>query len=148
MIELSIKAGTSQRGCCPECGAPWVRVVEREGETAREKLNTAGPSASAPAHATPQGINYAGGHGSNLRKATTTGWAPTCLHRDDYSAEGPPVVWEVEPCTVFDPFLGSGTVGMSSESLGRKWHGCELSAKYVEMIKRRVSGPLFAGLIE
>lgn len=27
--EICIKAGTSQRGCCPKCGAPWERVVEK-----------------------------------------------------------------------------------------------------------------------
>jgi len=26
--EICIKAGTSERGCCPECGNPWVRMVE------------------------------------------------------------------------------------------------------------------------
>src|SRR6185312_11164468 len=26
---LCIKAGTSEKGCCPYCGAPWKRVVER-----------------------------------------------------------------------------------------------------------------------
>ncbi len=31
-----IKAGTSDRGCCPGCGAPWEREVERSG--APEKL--------------------------------------------------------------------------------------------------------------
>jgi hypothetical protein len=30
LIEPAIKAGTSERGVCPECGAPWERVVERE----------------------------------------------------------------------------------------------------------------------
>lgn len=27
--EICIKAGTSEKGCCPICGAPWNRVVER-----------------------------------------------------------------------------------------------------------------------
>jgi len=29
LAELCIKAGTSSRGCCPECGAPWERVLEK-----------------------------------------------------------------------------------------------------------------------
>src|SRR3954463_3150283 len=28
LIEPCILAGTSEAGCCPECGTPWVRVVE------------------------------------------------------------------------------------------------------------------------
>ncbi|HUT60359.1 MAG TPA: DNA methyltransferase, partial [Phycisphaerae bacterium] len=27
LVEPLILAGTSEKGCCPECGAPWVRVV-------------------------------------------------------------------------------------------------------------------------
>src|SRR4030095_13161145 len=29
LVERCIKAGTSERGCCAACAAPWVRVVER-----------------------------------------------------------------------------------------------------------------------
>ena len=46
--------------------------------------------------------------------------------------------------TVLDPFGGAGTVAMVAESLGRSWVLCEINPEYVEMIKRRVSGPLFA----
>ena len=31
--ERCIKAGSSEKGVCPECGAPWERMVEREGES-------------------------------------------------------------------------------------------------------------------
>ena len=30
LVEPCIKAGTSEKGCCPECGAPRVRVVEAD----------------------------------------------------------------------------------------------------------------------
>ena len=33
-----ILAGTSERGCCPECGAPWVREVESAPATPSERL--------------------------------------------------------------------------------------------------------------
>jgi DNA modification methylase len=32
LVEPCIKAGTSERGACPECGAPWRRVVEKGGD--------------------------------------------------------------------------------------------------------------------
>jgi hypothetical protein len=32
LVEPCIKAGTSERGVCPECGAPWERVVEKTKE--------------------------------------------------------------------------------------------------------------------
>ena len=28
LVEPCIKAGTSEKGCCPECGTPWVRGME------------------------------------------------------------------------------------------------------------------------
>lgn len=30
LVEPCVKAGTSLAGCCPQCGKPWERVVERE----------------------------------------------------------------------------------------------------------------------
>ena len=30
LVEPMVKAGTSEKGCCPKCGAPWERVVERK----------------------------------------------------------------------------------------------------------------------
>ena len=29
LVEPCVKAGTSERGCCAECGAPWIRQVEK-----------------------------------------------------------------------------------------------------------------------
>lgn len=54
----------------------------------------------------------------------------------------------VEPCilagsrigdTILDPFFGSGTVGVVATRLGRKYIGCELNPKYVEIAKRRLA---------
>lgn len=54
----------------------------------------------------------------------------------------------VEPCIlagsrpgdiVFDPFLGSGTVGKVAERLGRRWAGLELSAQYIQIAKKRTA---------
>jgi DNA modification methylase len=33
VVERAIRAGTSERGCCSQCGKPWVRVTERETTT-------------------------------------------------------------------------------------------------------------------
>jgi len=41
--------------------------------------------------------------------------------------------------TVLDPFMGSGTVGMVAEQLGRQWVGIELSAEYAEMARKRTA---------
>ena len=40
LIEPLIKAGTSEKGCCPECGAPWKREVERTNEIREDFKNS------------------------------------------------------------------------------------------------------------
>lgn len=39
---------------------------------------------------------------------------------------------------VFDPFMGSGTTAVACERLGRKWFGCELEPKYVDIANKRI----------
>lgn len=93
LVEPCIKAGTSERGVCLECGAPWVRVVEQGGEPGDErdlgpKLAVAGDDVRASASARM-------GRGAGWRKqpqptSTTTGWRPTCEHYPR-TAEWPPL---------------------------------------------------------
>lgn len=54
----------------------------------------------------------------------------------------------VEPCVlagsrigdiVFDPFMGSGTVAIVAQNLGRKWIGIELNPDYKAMAERRIA---------
>jgi DNA modification methylase len=45
---------------------------------------------------------------------------------------------------VLDPFAGSGTVGVVALRHGRRFIGIELSPEYVQMARKRISGPLFA----
>jgi site-specific DNA-methyltransferase (adenine-specific)/site-specific DNA-methyltransferase (cytosine-N4-specific) len=41
--------------------------------------------------------------------------------------------------TVLDPFLGSGTVGLVSGALGRKFVGIELNPEYAQLARKRLS---------
>jgi DNA modification methylase len=163
-----ILAGTSQRGCCPECGSPWERVVEYANDGTREH----GPArALALGHSAngPTAVARAG----DGRSSVTTGWQPTC---DCYGT--PPLLeypakprepnevpaWEsacepirVErlrllkewgalsaiPCTILDPFGGSGTTAAVAVGNGRDAISIELNPAYTEMARRRI-GPLFA----
>ena len=66
----------------------------------------------------------------------TTGWQPTC------TCGNPDTI----PGIVFDPFIGSGTVGEVAVNTGRRWLGCELNPDYIELAERRINGtqmPLF-----
>ncbi len=75
--ERCIKAGTSEKGCCPKCGAPWVRVVEK-GEAVSRPDN--------PNPVIPYDAQSGCTHGTGAttlhkeRKSTTIGWRPTCQH--------------------------------------------------------------------
>ena len=115
LIEPCIKAGTSERGCCPVCGKGWERVVE----TQRKKRTTGGHS---PKRAS---INEGGAASSGLVNntlpiSTTIGWQPACDHNHD------PI-----PCTVLDPFVGSGTTLLVARQLGRHGIGLDLSLSYL-----------------
>ena len=39
---------------------------------------------------------------------------------------------------VLDPFMGSGTTAVAAQNLGRQYIGCDISAEYVEIARRRV----------
>ena len=115
-----IKAGTSQKGACSECGAPWERVVDKaEGRVDR------------PNHphdpGRPDGMTLCGGR-LIPGASTTTGWQPTCDH------DAPTV-----PCTVLDPFLGSGTTAAVAQELDREWVGIELNPEYAALAEKRIN---------
>ena len=121
--EICIKAGTSEKGCCPECGSPWERVVERSaGRLTDRKNNNQFKHDAMTSH----------GEGATSLRVSfdreTTGWRPTCTHNLD------PI-----PCTVLDPFMGSGTTGVMAQKLGRKFIGIELNPEYEEMAERRIN---------
>jgi DNA modification methylase len=138
LIEPCIKAGTSEKGCCGRCGAPWARVVERTLATVK-----------APASGYGHGAGRNDGGRSELVGAgvETLGWQPSCSCDERLTGiEKPSNV----PCTVLDPFGGAGTTGLVADRLGRNAVLCELNPEYAGMAKRRIEGdaPLFAEVAE
>ena len=63
--------------------------------------------------------------------AVTTGWRPSCECAAD-----------VEPCHVLDPFVGSGTVGLVAQRLGRDATLIEISSEYAEMARKRIESDM------
>jgi DNA modification methylase len=128
LAERCIRAGTSERGCCSACGAPWRRSVDTSYERNRH-----GHSGRTDA----SGSNgWDGGAYPNLRKlTTTTGWAPSCACAAD-----------VVPATVLDVFAGAGTTLLVADRLQRNAIGVELNTAYTEMAMERcrADAPLFA----
>jgi len=124
LVTPCIKAGSSEMGCCPECGAPWARVVEKV-DTGKTQKMADGWATHAGGHGTiHRDGREKGQKGKPITVNQTVGWRPTCEH-------GPrkPV-----PCTVLDPFNGSGTTGMVALELGRCYTGIDLSPEYINDI--------------
>ena len=123
-----IRAGTSEKGCCPACGAPWARVVERSGLPVSDRAN--GTVYTGAAYAHPQSAPR--GPKSNFGEVVTltTGWRPTCT-----CDAGEPV-----PATVLDPFGGAGTTALAAEQLGRDAILIDLNPEYAAMARKRIDG--------
>jgi DNA modification methylase len=124
-----IKAGTSARGCCPVCGAPWERVVEYD-EPAKKGLTGKEQTEQNLKHGRflEQRSTLPNGAAGNARANHTTGWQPTCTcGRED-----------TVPCVVLDPFMGSGTVLEIARELKRSGIGIELNPAYIKIARERL----------
>ena len=126
LVEPCIKAGTSERGVCGDCGAPWVR------QTVVTDRRVAGGSPAVPFEARgnfrfQQGHSQSDREGLTQSTKATTGWQPSC------ACEVAPI-----PATVLDPFGGAGTVGLVADRLGRDAVLIELNPDYAEMARRRI----------
>ncbi len=168
LVAPMIKASTSQRGVCGECGSQWERVIEskrvsNEKQSANNKMQS-------------EAVFARGGNQANKGRAgdytiKTLGYRPTCTcyrtrnkkKRDRQDLTG---AWlrritrgnaPTVPAIVLDPFCGSGTTGEVARQLGSQFIGLDLSAEYlVKNALPRAEGktsaaalaelPLFAGL--
>lgn len=141
--QRAILAGTSAAGCCGRCGAPWVRVTARRFELTQKQRR--GDNGAKPMDES----NGWQGFPRGRTTSTTTGWHPTC-DCFPWPRECPGPAHTVEeakariaglrgapvPCTVLDPFLGSGRTGITALGLGRSFTGIDLSETYLERIAR------------
>jgi len=134
LVEPCILAGTSERGCCPDCGAPWERETERTGEHVAGDLGAKLVDAPGTVLASASARM---GRGAGWRKqepvaTATTGWRPTCKH------DAEPV-----PCVALDPFGGSGTVGMVAQMHSRRAVLIDLNPDYLaQCLRRNAQSPL------
>lgn len=138
LIEPCLKAGTSEYGCCVECGSPYERVMNSPGN----------PEGILGRRGEPNSRTHGGGHEGNVKtenedgvrlkkghnptqsyKGSFEGWKPTC----DCTTEEDPI-----PCTVLDPFAGAGTTMLVAEKLGRRSIGLELNPEYAQIAEDRL----------
>lgn len=111
--------GTSDKGCCPECGAQWRRIVDRAPAGVRRD-NGSGDAL------VDLGM-YSGRAGEVATR--TICWSQSCS-----CAPADPV-----PCSVLDPFSGIGRTGEVCFELGRRYMPAEISIGYAAIQHRRLA---------
>lgn len=137
LVEPCVQLGTSEKGQCIRCGAPWARIVEKpceacgagipsnaqecphcgnrrdwkEGRTLRDEWlgDEHKPGTGAPR--LPGGFT---------RQTEAARWEPTCQCNEP----------ETEPQIVLDLFAGSGTTLYVARHQGRRALGIELNPQY------------------
>lgn len=118
LVKRCLLAGTSERGVCGSCGAPWQRVLETSPMVIDRSMRT-------------HDLGQTRSSGTMIEPpvSKTVGWKPTCSHASD-----------IAPAVVLDPFAGSGTVGVVATRWERDFIGIELNPEYVAMAQRRING--------
>ena len=127
LVTPCILAGTSERGACPACGAPWERMARRDMQP--QAYEERKYDSHDPMYATKR--NMGGRYQAQLdaNPMKTLGWRPTCACGTKAT----------RPCVVLDPFGGAGTVPLVAQNLGRVGIGVELKAEYLEMAAKRTA---------
>jgi DNA modification methylase len=135
-----IQAGTSEKGCCSQCGTPYERQTSKDAESAealawqqecgadaagdytgKTKKGDAKKAKAQDPSATKANIL------KSLAPTVTKGWTLPC--KCLYQAP--------KPCVVLDPFHGSGTTGAVAEFLGRHYIGIELNPEFTDLYDAR-----------
>jgi DNA modification methylase len=129
----AILAGTSEDGCCPQCGAPRVRKFKRTKATPDSHHGSRFDTGKT-------GANGLGRVQAGERTVKVPcGWEASCGCGYTYGV----------PCTVLDPFSGSGTTSLVARRLGRHSIYIDLNPKYAEIARERIEGQtpsLLAGI--
>ena len=131
LIEPIVKLGTSEKGVCPQCYAPWERKTIREpipvhiqAQFEASRVATVADTGRTDGH-THRKPNY-------RRKVLGTEWIPLCRCG----------ISETVPGVLLDPFCGSGRAGIVATRLGRSFIGIDASAEYCHMAERAVLSDL------
>ena len=127
LVEPMIRAGTSERGCCPTCGEPWRRVVNNRSVEALDVVVGGCPDRKDGGDRV-RDLGGMGGTRLATKRVGTDQWEPACRCGNQ----------NVIPCTVLDPFSGSATTGMVALREGRNYIGIDLNPDYLPLAEARL----------
>jgi DNA modification methylase len=125
LVQPCILAGCPEHAC-PDCGAPWVKEVEREyAATDRDP---------------PPNKGRLRAFGEMASGMTASGFIPNRKYMDHIGPEYPTCACGLAPIggIVLDPFGGSGTTAEVALEYGRRAILIELKPEYVELAKKRL----------
>lgn len=168
LVEPCIKAGTSEKGCCPKCGAPWVRMVEK-GDPVEEWKQASGADVEGGYNGHSwkheKMIHGKTGHFHEKEKKqdlagnpTYTGFNQRYKEKQQNASdvkrrvlagmvEKKTVAWQptcecgetgTVPCVVLDPFMGSGRTLQVARDLMRDSIGIDLNHDYVLLARKEL----------
>jgi len=128
--------------CCPKCGAPWERVVEK-GELVDVWHRNKTPHQSGKDYQQSQtmasGLTKSGYIPGHQYEYKTIDWKPSCKCEDN-DGSGKSIV--------LDPFCGTGKTVVEAERLNRIGIGMDLSWEYLsEIASKRLAVPLQRQLV-
>lgn len=121
----AILAGTSEKGVCPKCAAPWARIVKKSGGF----IGKDGGWGVSPEWVKDGVRPSRADSGDGSYAVETIGWQSTCS-----CDAGDPMI----SATVLDPFGGAGTTGLVADQLRRDAILIELNPEYAAMAERRI----------
>ncbi len=135
LVRKCLLAGVSAKGYCPQCGKPWVRVIDSKAVPHPSPRSKSTAEARDAGAGLLRGGNQSNGSAALAPQVETVGWRPSCSCN----------AGEPRPGRVLDPFAGSGRTGIASKWLGLDFVGVELNPQYVEMAEGilRDDSPLF-----
>lgn len=169
LIEPMVKAGTSERGVCGKCGAPWLRVVDaayenvgnRQGNGPRsverkgqefgsagfeqhlERVsNTAGWEPSCECYETEPLPEYPGRPGKDANTTELEAYLATCIEIA-IARQKLLDAWKILPslpARIADIFGGAGTTGLVADRLGRDCTLLEIKPEYADIARDRIVG--------
>ncbi|MFH1226787.1 MAG: site-specific DNA-methyltransferase [Planctomycetota bacterium] len=129
LIEPMVLAGSSEKGVCSECGAPWARIIESKRlnrtELSKDDIRYR-PNIYNGSYGDINGKSDAG-----YTETKTTGWRATCQCKAG-----------VVPAVVLDPFMGAGTTAVAAKQLHRNFIGIELNPDYIGMAEKRIKNTI------